>query len=143
MNISRSIVTAFAILSCSLMAQEELSPLETKEKAAFAKAEGNDVKERETTVWAEKFWDDELNKIYKSLTAGLKGKALESLKKSQRQWIVFRDAEFERLDSYQEGMSGSMWNNIFRYAKVRVTKTRTLELEKMLGLLENYSADGN
>lgn len=143
MNISRSIVTAFAILSCSLMAQEELSPLETKEKAAFAKAEGNDVKERETTVWAEKFWDDELNKIYKSLTAGLKGKALESLKKSQRQWIVFRDAEFERLDSYQEGMSGSMWNNIFRYAKVRVTKTRTLELEKMLGLLENYEADGN
>lgn len=126
-----------AILLPSDADEPALSPLERREREEFAKTEGDDVKTRETLDWAEKYWDTELNRIYRAITGRLKGNALDSMKTAQRKWIDFRDAEYLRLDALQEGVRGTMWNNPFRYAKMRITRERTLALERTLGIMDD------
>lgn len=47
----------------------------------------------------EQFLDGELNRAYTLLTKNLDEKQRTELKKSQRQWLAYRDAEFVFIDS--------------------------------------------
>lgn len=61
---------------------------------------------------AETAWDGELNQAYKALVAALKGKAVESLKQSQRAWVAHRDKEFALQGELRGQLSGTMWGPV-------------------------------
>ena len=79
-------------------------------------------------------WDKELNQIYKKLMSKLTPEGKESLKQSQRQWIKFRDNEYQFIaDMYdRREFSGTMYIPMRSMDVMQVTKKRTLELIKYL-----------
>ncbi len=58
---------------------------------------------------ATKEWDKELNKNYNELISILSSGQKEKLKKSQRQWIVFRDNEIDFSNQLYADLQGTMW----------------------------------
>jgi uncharacterized protein YecT (DUF1311 family) len=77
-------------------------------------------------------WDNELNYVYQGLRALLNQPQKEILKKSQRAWIAYRDAEFETINAIYGSLDGSMWRLASLSAKVEMVKARTLELSMYL-----------
>jgi uncharacterized protein YecT (DUF1311 family) len=52
-------------------------------------------------------WDKELNKNYQALMKRLKKDEQAKLKASQRQWIKYRDAEFDFNGKFWSGFDGT------------------------------------
>ncbi len=77
---------------------------------------------------AETAWDVELNQAYKGLVGALKGKALDSLKQSQRAWIMQRDKDFALQDALRAQLSGTMWGPVMADQRVTFIKTRAQQL---------------
>jgi len=67
-----------------------------------------------------------LNKAYKDATNGMDAHALELLRKAQRAWIAFRDAECSYETAGDEG--GSILPMDYSICLTRLTKQRTQEL---------------
>lgn len=84
---------------------------------------------------AEKEWDDELNRVYKTLQGKLKPKAQDALKQAQRAWVAQRDKEFELINAVHEQMEGTMWIPVMANKRADVVKARVLELQSYLNLL--------
>ena len=80
-------------------------------------------------------WDTELNDVYQNLRGLLNSSQKEILKKSQRAWIAYRDAEFETVNAIYGSLDGSMWRLASLSAKVEMVKARTLELSIYLDSL--------
>ena len=86
---------------------------------------------RHCTNTAHDKWDVELNKYYNLL---MKSDSLNEdqkvvLKESQREWIQYRDKEFEFIsDYYFEIKTGTMWHPESDNRKLQLTRTRTIEL---------------
>lgn len=59
--------------------------------------------------WAEKEWDKLLNANYKALMKKLDKKSQEKLRNSQREWVKFRDLEFEFNGNFYGGFDGTMY----------------------------------
>ena len=75
--------------------------------------------------------DKELNQIYAKVLEVLDDVAKEKLKRSQRAWVVFRDAEAEfRADA--EARGGSMWPVIHEGVRSSLTKERVKALKEYL-----------
>jgi uncharacterized protein YecT (DUF1311 family) len=75
--------------------------------------------------------DKELNEIYAKVLANLDEEAKENLKKSQRAWVAWRDAEAAfRADA--EARGGSMWPLIHEGVRGRLTKERVKSLKELL-----------
>lgn len=70
--------------------------------------------------------DKELNRVYKKLMATLDAPGSAKLKKSQRAWIVFRDAEMALAGDAMRG--GSAEPLLIYGAAARLTETRTKQL---------------
>lgn len=75
------------------------------------------------------FLDKELNKAYKIIRSKLPKKQKQELKISQRNWIKFRDAEFEFIDNNwtREHFGSSAGISIGDY-KSSIIKNRVLQL---------------
>ncbi|MCP4401916.1 MAG: DUF1311 domain-containing protein [bacterium] len=74
-------------------------------------------------------WDSELNFMYQGLRGLLNQQQKEALKKAQRAWIAYRDAEFETINLIYGSLQGSMWRLAAMSAKVEMVKARTLDLQ--------------
>ena len=75
--------------------------------------------------------DKELNEVYAKVLANLDDQAKENLKKSQRAWVAWRDAEAAfRADA--EARGGSMWPLIHEGIRSRLTKERVKGLKELL-----------
>lgn len=75
--------------------------------------------------------DKELNEVYAKVVANLDDQAKENLKKSQRAWVAWRDAEAAfRADA--EARGGSMWPLIHEGIRSRLTKERVKGLKELL-----------
>ena len=75
--------------------------------------------------------DKELNAVYAKVLANLDDEAKEHLKKAQRAWVAFRDAEASfRADA--EARGGSMWPLIHEGVRSRLTKERVKSLKELL-----------
>ncbi|HEY1123645.1 MAG TPA: lysozyme inhibitor LprI family protein [Haloferula sp.] len=75
--------------------------------------------------------DKELNEVYAKVLANLDDEAKENLKKSQRAWVAWRDAEAAfRADA--EARGGSMWPLIHEGVRGRLTKERVKSLKELL-----------
>lgn len=70
----------------------------------------------ECEIRARDAWDSALNKYYKLLMQTLSGDERNKLKASQKNWLVFRDAENKFSSTMYGNMGGTMWG----VAKVQV-----------------------
>lgn len=59
------------------------------------------------TNQAYSLWE-ELNIKYNNLMSGLSPADKQVLRNAQRQWVAFRDAEFEAIDALYNGKDGTM-----------------------------------
>ena len=81
-------------------------------------------------------WDKELNGVYGDLMRNLDANAKAALEKSQREWIKFRDGEFEFINKYYDGFVGTMYVPMRTGDKAHVIKERTIKLRSYLKLLD-------
>jgi uncharacterized protein YecT (DUF1311 family) len=81
-------------------------------------------------------WDAELNQAYKGLVGALTGRALDSLKQSQRGWITQRDKEFALQAALHAQLSGTMWGPVMADQRVTLIKTRALQLRAYAEILK-------
>ncbi len=72
--------------------------------------------------------DAVLNKVYKDMTKGMDAHTLDLLRKSQRAWIAFRDAECTYQNVENEG--GSIYPMVYSGCLTRLTKLRTQQLKQ-------------
>lgn len=82
-----------------------------------------------------KQWDDELNKNYKLLSGVLDKAGQENLKKTQLEWIKFRDAEIKLLSSVYSKKEGTMYVPMSCDSVMVITKKRALELKSYYELI--------
>ena len=80
-------------------------------------------------------WDAELNKYYKLLMKTLNNDEQEKLRAAQRQWLVFRDKEFEFLGTRYGNMEGTIFNIIEADSRNNIVKQRALELKSYYDIL--------
>jgi len=78
---------------------------------------------------AETAWDKELNRYYQLLMNVLKAAEKEKLRQSQRNWLMYRDSEFEFSGLFHNNMEGSMYLIFAADKRVEVVRQRTLELK--------------
>jgi uncharacterized protein YecT (DUF1311 family) len=69
-----------------------------------------------------------LNKTYKETTNGMDAQTLDLLRKSQRAWLAFRDAECTYLSATNQG--GSIYPMVYSGCLTRLTKLRTEQLKQ-------------
>lgn len=75
--------------------------------------------------------DKELNEVYGKVMGVLDDESKQRLKKAQRAWVAFRDAEATfRADA--EARGGSMWPLIHEGIRSRLTKERVVSLRELL-----------
>jgi uncharacterized protein YecT (DUF1311 family) len=90
----------------------------------------------EAGQWAESEWDKLLNENYNALMKHLDKKNQAALKASQREWIKFRDLEFEFIGSFYGGMDGTMFRAIAAGDRADFVRERALKLGGYLASLE-------
>lgn len=78
-------------------------------------------------------WDKELNETYRSLSASLDAKSRGLLKRSQRQWVAFRDAEREFWRAPWTADRGSLIRVTLGQENVDLVKSRVLALRGYVG----------
>ena len=81
-------------------------------------------------------WDIELNKNYNLLMGMLGESAKESLRDAQREWIKFRDKEWEAINAYYEYIyelmqGGTMYPMLASGARMEVVRKRALDIKGM------------
>lgn len=107
---SLALLLCFTPLALSAQSQQEMN---AKAAESFKKA------------------DQELNAVYAKVMANLDDGAKEHLKKSQRAWVAWRDAEAAfRADA--EARGGSLWPLIHEGTRSRLTKERVKGLKELL-----------
>lgn len=88
-----------------------------------------DVNEIECAHRITEAWDNELNKYYQLLMNILEPSTKKGLRIAQRQWLSYRDGEFEHIDNFYANMDGTMYRIIAVQRKMEVVRTRALELK--------------
>ncbi|MCK5742899.1 MAG: DUF1311 domain-containing protein [Chlorobi bacterium] len=80
---------------------------------------------------AEEKWDKDLNVVYRKLIKNMDKKEKSALKKSQREWVKWRDKEFKLLISiYDSG--GTMDGLMISSDRMSIVKARVIDLLKYL-----------
>ncbi|MBF0371724.1 MAG: DUF1311 domain-containing protein [Magnetococcales bacterium] len=74
--------------------------------------------------------DEDLNSMWKSVTAGLEKNFKRTLIEAQRAWITFRDRNCEAETFHSQGTTGYMVN--YDVCLERMTRHRTEELRTLL-----------
>jgi uncharacterized protein YecT (DUF1311 family) len=75
--------------------------------------------------------DQELNEVYVKVLGVLDEASQEKLKKSQRAWVAYRDAE-AGFSADAEARGGSMWPAVHESTRARLTKERVRSLRELL-----------
>ena len=78
---------------------------------------------------AYQMWVRELNSQYQAVRNVLDQYGKETLQKSQRAWLAYRDAEFQTIEMLYTTLEGTMWRPILQIQKINVVKERTLMLK--------------
>lgn len=103
-------LSAMSPLAVSAQSQQEMN---AEAAAEFAKA------------------DKELNEVYAKVLGVLDDGSKEKLKKSQRAWVAYRDAEAD-FSADAEARGGSMWPLVHEGTRARLTKERVKRLKELL-----------
>ncbi|TNE54144.1 MAG: DUF1311 domain-containing protein [Bacteroidetes bacterium] len=82
--------------------------------------------------WALSEWDQELNKYYGLLMNILSEDEKTQLKKSQRNWIAYRDQEVKFSNEFHYNIQGTLYRIIAAARQMELTRNRALELKDYL-----------
>ena len=74
-------------------------------------------------------WDKELNSVYANLISSLAPSEQQALREAQRQWILYRDAEFKLIDEMYKTKDGTMYIPMRAADRLEIIKTRALRLQ--------------
>ncbi len=75
--------------------------------------------------------DQELNEVYAKVLGVLDDGSKEKLKRSQRAWVAYRDAEAD-FSADAEARGGSLWPLVHEGTRARLTKERVRSLRELL-----------
>lgn len=81
--------------------------------------------------------DKRLNHFYNEIMkrTGISDSSKNILKISQRNWVKYRDSEFQYISSQFEGLTGSMYPRITLIQQINIVAHRVEELERYNALL--------
>lgn len=130
------------LLSLLAKAQDE-HPIEqwVRSKMQNAITTADMVQPHET---AYQHWDHLMNIVYQELEKGMSPATFEALRKSQRAWPAFRDAEIETINSlYYRDFQGTMWYPVAAAKRKQVVRRRVLELLDMYEEISYQSLEGD
>ena len=82
----------------------------------------------EASQWAEEEWDKLLNTNYQALMKKLDKESQEKLRNSQREWVKFRDLEFEFNGNFYGGFEGTMYRVFAAGFRADFVRERALRL---------------
>ena len=102
-------------------AEEREKEIEKKQKAAVTQMDMN-----LTAAEMHQMWDDTLNIVWGLLEANLSEADMEVLRKEEREWIAFKDAEVQAAGQECEG--GSIQPSVEASRAADLTKARVYEL---------------
>lgn len=105
-------------ISC---AEEQEKEIEKKQEEAVTQQEMN-----LTAAEMYRLWDDTLNLVWGLLEANLNEADMEALRKEEREWITFKDAEVQAAG--QENGGGSIQPLLEAMRAAELTKARVYEL---------------
>lgn len=101
------------------------------------------IETKEQNACAQIFYDKQeklLNLVYIELKQKLAGERVKRLVESQRDWVTYKDKEFELIDSIYP-LRGTMFNPMRTYRKGRVLLRRNEELIFYENLLSEFAGD--
>ena len=107
--------------------------MEKAEEKALSTAD-----QTQTQANALKLWDAEMNRIYTKLRKQLKPPAANALQAAQREWLKYRDSQTKFLEEMYQGFEGTMFIPMHAAAVKEVTRTRALELTRLLEAQEEF-----
>jgi uncharacterized protein YecT (DUF1311 family) len=106
---------------------EEKHSIDAWLEEAYAREETT-AGQREVIDRANDMWDREMNRAYKKLMSNLPPEQQAALKKSQRNWLKFRDSEWEIIGSVVAGKDGTMWQLTATEKGMELVRQRALQL---------------
>lgn len=86
---------------------------------------------------AYELWDKALNKQYAALLSVLSASDKQTLREAQRQWLVFRDAEFKAIDALYSRKDGSVYLPMRAADRLDLVKARALKLSAYVALMKD------
>jgi len=126
----------FAIVPCLCWANEDtVDPIDKRLEKCIDK-DSSTAGMANCTKQSMEAWDKELNAVYGKLMSRLDTKGKAALKKSQRQWIQYRDDQFEFIAAYYDGLQGTMYIPMRAGDKADLIKERTIKLRSYLELFD-------
>jgi uncharacterized protein YecT (DUF1311 family) len=84
-------------------------------------------------------WDAEMNRVYEELKKALPEASFAKLRDSQKQWLVFRDAQIKFIDSCYDQYDGTMYIPMRASAIMEVTRARALDLTARLEVHKEHA----
>lgn len=121
----------FLFLSIVAFSQNKKEyPIDILESKCINQKDISDADKCNCIIQARESWDKELNKSYNLLKTKLPKENFETLKESQKQWLLFRDKEYEFSSKYfSEIKQGTLWYAVSESLKRDLVKRRAIELE--------------
>ena len=109
--------------------EQKVRDMLDEDNSTYGMLEANNVLETE--------YDKLLNKYYKMLYNKLDDAGKKALKKTQLNWIKFRDAEKELIaelyqNTYNEAGGGTIWGVIYGNLRAQITRERVFVLYNYL-----------
>ncbi len=112
--------------------KDEKHDIDKKIEALLAKEPGTAGQVRVLDT-AYRLWDDELNRLYKQLSARLPASGKRRLQTTQRLWLAWRDSELKLIDEVYARTDGAQMHLVLRKGlRVDVLRTRALALQTLL-----------
>ena len=74
-------------------------------------------------------WDKELNSVYANLLSSISRREQQALRAAQRQWILYRNAEFKLIDEMYKTKDGTMYIPMRAADRLEIIKARALQLQ--------------
>lgn len=120
------------LVSCALpvFAESFDQVIDTKLDQCKNKAQ-NTVDINECYRLATTAWDAELNKQYLALLKENPESVGKGFRESQRQWIKYRDAYNEALNTYYRQEQGTIWSIVAAESKMNVIRDKALDLYRV------------
>ncbi|MFY1047858.1 lysozyme inhibitor LprI family protein [Chryseobacterium sp. GP-SGM7] len=129
-NIIMAILLFLTISVFSQNKDQQENLIDLTESNCLDKKDISNAEMRSCTIQATQSWDKELNKYYNLLKNKLPNETFETLKESQKQWMIYRDKEFALISKfYFELKEGTIWYTIAEDRKKEIVKSRALELQ--------------